>query len=200
MLTRLEFHIENCESEAEQFGSHYETDREVIDGKECDIIFNVVDTMHHMWSETLKDSPERFHPLAYIAEIQPGVYQTSDVNFHNDIDSLTDFEESRNYSLINGLLHPDEETHYSQYGVAADLDEVLEHFNGIMDSEIPFVISYSYIYKKHQSSDGGWRWCKWGPNISKKLTPTAEYLYDEEDIDKVLIFHLYVLEPKKAQA
>ena len=35
-----------------------------------------------------------------------------------------------------------------------------------------------------------WRWHKWGPYIGTK-EPKCEYLYDEPEIDKVVIFELY---------
>ena len=48
------------------------------------------------------------------------------------------------------------------------------------------------VRKKDQSDWGGWRWYKWGEYIGIQ-TPTTEYLYDEEDIDLVYTYQIFVL-------
>ena len=56
-----------------------------------------------------------------------------------------------------------------------------------------YVIGLSVVERKNQSSDGGWRWHKWGQYIGK-YEPKCEYLYDEESIDYVYCFTILEIE------
>jgi hypothetical protein len=46
------------------------------------------------------------------------------------------------------------------------------------------------VIKANQSHEGGWRWHKWGEYIGK-YEPQYEYLYDEPEIEKVYVYHIY---------
>ena len=82
---------------------------------------------------------------------------------------------------------------YRDYGVCDHYTQILEQFPQLLTSPRRFVVSVTPLEKSQQSPRGGWRWHKWGPYIGTQ-TPTTEYLYDEPEIEKVYVFHVYELE------
>ena len=77
------------------------------------------------------------------------------------------------------------------YGVCDTVDQILAACPELQaDLKRQFVITVTPVVKNEQPSEGGWRWHKWGPYIGTK-TPKQEYLIDEEDIDSVLVYHIY---------
>lgn len=80
------------------------------------------------------------------------------------------------------------------YGVCDTIDQWKEIHNKLIDDKSrSFCVSFTEIVKKDQSSDGGWRWHKWGEYIGEK-TPQCEYIYDEDDtIISVFVYHIYEL-------
>lgn len=78
------------------------------------------------------------------------------------------------------------------YGVCDNVEQILAHYD-LSDPNRKFCIGVSPIFKKDQPERGGWRWHKWGPYLGTH-EPKCEYLYDEEGIEYVLIYHIYELE------
>jgi hypothetical protein len=79
------------------------------------------------------------------------------------------------------------------YGVADTYEQILnnpEYKEQFIDAPKKYVLLFGLIYKSDQPEHGGWRWHKWGHYIGEK-TITTEYLYDEKDINSVVIFHFY---------
>ena len=77
------------------------------------------------------------------------------------------------------------------YGVCDDPRNFYDVFGeALTKSGRRFMVNFSMVFKGHQPEKGGWRWHKWGPCIGK-LRPTTEYLYDEPDIDAVMLFTVY---------
>lgn len=89
------------------------------------------------------------------------------------------------------------ETHTfkNAYGICDNVEQVIEQYK-LNESEKQFTISMTPMRKDEQPADGGWRWHKWGQYIGTQ-EPTAEYLYDEEKIDLVYVFHIYEWKNKK---
>lgn len=82
----------------------------------------------------------------------------------------------------------------SEYGVADNLHQIKSYYAGLIDDPEVFVcISYAIVRKDTEPESGGWRWHKWGSYIGDK-DRQHEYLYDEPEIDQVLVFHLTELE------
>ena len=82
----------------------------------------------------------------------------------------------------------------NNYGVCDNYKQILKEYPELKkDKNRKFVVTLSSISKEGQSSDGGWRWHKWGKYIGKKK-PMCEYIYDEPKIDEVMIFHIYEVE------
>jgi len=80
---------------------------------------------------------------------------------------------------------------YGEYGVCDNYLQILDIFPILKSSkERKFLITLTPVRKKNQSSDGGWRWHKWGAYIGTK-NPQCEYLYDEPDIDLIYCYHIY---------
>lgn len=85
----------------------------------------------------------------------------------------------------------DEETGYPEtYGVCDDFSQVVSKWPSLITDDLEHFITFQEIRKEDQPESGGWRWHKWGAYIGEH-EPTQEYLYDEEDIDKVLVFHIH---------
>lgn len=82
------------------------------------------------------------------------------------------------------------EVSHGPYGVADNVDQIIAANPELNDPKRQFVVTFTKVRKADQSPDGGWRWHKWGEYIGTK-SPTQEYLYDEPDIDEVLVFHIY---------
>lgn len=78
----------------------------------------------------------------------------------------------------------------SEYGVCDCVQQVLDTITTLHVPDRKFVVMFTPVLKKNQSPEGGWRWHKWGPYIGKH-DPQHEYLYDEPDIDGVLVYNIY---------
>ena len=79
--------------------------------------------------------------------------------------------------------------HYWEFGVADNIEQVIEMYNKNVDGIFSgnHVISYREVRRSDRS---GWRWHKWGPYIGTRH-PQREYLEDEPEIDKVICFSIY---------
>ena len=76
-------------------------------------------------------------------------------------------------------------------GVADTVEQVLAHHqNQVDDPEKEYVLVVTPILRKHQPARGGWRWHKWGEYIGAHEV-TREHLYDQPEIDFVLVYSLY---------
>lgn len=79
----------------------------------------------------------------------------------------------------------------SAVGVADSWQQVLLKAPVLQQSmDRKFIVTVTPIIKSEQPASGGWRWHKWGPYIGN-YEPTTEYLYDEPDIEKVYVYHIY---------
>lgn len=77
-------------------------------------------------------------------------------------------------------------------GVCDTYEQVLEHHKDVI-SQRESIVTLTPIERSKQSPEGGWRWHKWGEYIGTKK-PTQEYLYDEPEIEKVYVYHVYFKE------
>ena len=142
--------------------------------------------------------------------LQPGILITS-LNFDHSI--ISEIEDEFNdlivtdgvltgvIDLYNSKMTFEErmelrEQHelFGSYGVCDSYEQVIDRF-GLNESELEVTVSLTPIYKNEQSETGGWRWHKWGEYIGDK-TITSEYLYEEEDIDLVYVYQVFVLKTK----
>jgi hypothetical protein len=109
-----------------------------------------------------------------IKNIEKGIYEIGHFSFGNIIQKKEEYPELS----INC------------YGVCDNHKQILEQCPELINNKNNYVISITPIEKKNQSSDGGWRWHKWGPYIGNGEI-TAEYLYDEPKIEKIYVYHIY---------
>lgn len=123
------------------------------------------------------DDPE-FASLFSLEEIAVGFYGGS--NGHIRIDKIIESE------------YPKFDDCKSYYGVADNIEQIMEHFKEEFAPDFPrrFVVFCFWVVKSEQSSWGGWRWHKWGEYIGQHEI-TAEYIYDEPVVDEVICFHVY---------
>jgi len=84
----------------------------------------------------------------------------------------------------------------SPYGVCDNIEQILKRYPELEDPNREFTITVHRLEKKDQEPRMGWRWYKWGPYIGTQ-DPQCEYLYDEPEIEKVYVFHIY--EKKKTK-
>ena len=106
-------------------------------------------------------------------------------------------------ALVSGRMKvnafPDLDDYKATYGVADFIGQVVDHFAAeIADKERAYVVGLSWMRKDQQPESGGWRWHKWGPYIGT-AEPQFEYLYDEPEIEKVLIFSLIELDANQVR-
>lgn len=78
----------------------------------------------------------------------------------------------------------------NSYGVCDNHDQILQKCPELQDENRKFVITLTEVNKSDQPESGGWRWHKWGPYIGEQ-DPQCEYIYDEPEIESVLIYHIY---------
>lgn len=85
--------------------------------------------------------------------------------------------------------------HYPQvttgpYGVADSVQQILDANPELRDPDRKFLVTVNRLRRSEQPEEGGWRWHKWGEYIGTR-EPRCEYLYDEPEIEEVLVFHIY---------
>lgn len=110
----------------------------------------------------------------YATKIMDGVYQ---IGHYGSSHFLYEYEHYPELSV-------------NAYGVCDGIVNLLEYCPELESSDRRFVVTLTPVFKRDQPSEGGWRWHKWGPYIGA-YEPTCEYLYDEEDIDVVFVYHIY---------
>jgi hypothetical protein len=109
--------------------------------------------------------------------IQEGIYKVhhfGSSNFPHGYESYPDFANED----------------FNAYGVCDNVEQLLEACPELRGSDRKFTVMLTPIVKSEQSSDGGWRWHKWGPYIGTQ-NPQYEYIYDEKDIEQVFVYHIY---------
>ena len=102
-----------------------------------------------------------------------------------------------NHHLAQGLAFEDKYPEFPNgsdlepYGVADSVNQFLDRFSDEIEADPrPLFVTFTKIARETQSPTGGWRWHKWGTYLGEK-DPQEEYLYDEPDIESVVVFHLF---------
>lgn len=141
-----------------------------------------------------------------VERLGPGIY-LGGLNFDHTINMFAQNVQCKQRKMFghsfvkkSPLLTPTYETPIDQidfdicdYGVADNLEQVLEYGERFVESPRQFVLSLCEMRKQDQPPEGGWRWHKWGRYIGKQ-NPQHEYLYDEENIESVFVFHFLEVE------
>ncbi|MFW5962129.1 MAG: hypothetical protein ACOCQR_00760 [bacterium] len=122
-----------------------------------------------------------------IKRIQTGVYQAEGM-FGLNLNHCFNVEIKEEYESFQD--EEDLTKWRSNYGVCDNYEQVLERYPELEFSDRNFVVTLCPIRKSEQLKEGGWRWHKWGHYIGE-YKPQCEYLYDEPEIDEVLVFHIY---------
>ncbi len=166
------------------------------DGKLLTFFFN---KDHEQFKGIWKDKEPVLAAALQIHE--PGIYETNSYNFETIIENLTFMKQvDKHYQLFVGKdgrafapsLGDWEKIHCSVYGVADNIEQIKERFEPIIYlEEHQFVISFVRLQKKNET-ERGWRWHKWGEYIGTQK-PQCEYLYNEPEIEEVLVYHGHYL-------
>lgn len=197
MLVNLDFDMSTYTPE---FGVNYVKDVDATDPSLITIT-GTCDPNHDVWK-----SYEEPTVVDQILQESTGVYLVSELNFDHTIESNTTNELIEHaYGMFdpnNGEYTTNREKLldkmkdgvrlFNGYGVCDNYEQVLKKYPFIESTDNKYVLVLSPIFKKHQPEDGGWRWHKWGEYIGTHDVQ-HEYLYDEEGIDHVFVFHLYAL-------
>lgn len=140
--------------------------------------------------DTDKEVIEYFSPTP----IKEGVYFTGNLNLvsTNVVDKVETYPKQNimdaEYKNIGFEVFEKYNELPNDYGVADDVDQVLKYYKTyIDDKDRKFAIIITPVLRSEEPSDGGWRWHKWGEYIGNQ-NPSSEYLYDETDIDKIVLF------------
>jgi len=80
------------------------------------------------------------------------------------------------------------------YGVCDNAQQVIDKFE-LNSLEKQYTVILTPIFKEKEPPADGWRWNKWGEYIGIQK-PTAEYIYDESEIDMVFVYSVYQWEDK----
>lgn len=86
--------------------------------------------------------------------------------------------------------YPELDSFKSSYGTCDNVQQILDEYPELQDPNRQFVVFVATVVRADQPATDGWRWHKWGPYIGK-LKPEHEYIYDETDIEQVLIYEIY---------
>jgi hypothetical protein len=88
-------------------------------------------------------------------------------------------------------VHCDDLDSLYLFGVADSAEQFLAKFGKqLEESASRYVVGFTEALRSEEPSRGGWRWRKWGPYIGDR-TPRCEYLRDEPEIDRVIVFDVY---------
>lgn len=77
------------------------------------------------------------------------------------------------------------------FGVADNIQQVVQ----VLEKAIRYpdqllTVVCTFVFKSNTEPEGGWRWEKWGKYIGVK-NPKCDYLYDEPEIEHVVVYHVY---------
>jgi hypothetical protein len=93
------------------------------------------------------------------------------------------------------VLPADQDFHPHSSGVCDNYQQILDAEPELLAEGRAFVIVLTEIRHANQSSDGGWRWHKWGEYIGTHDIQ-CEYLYDEVGIEVVYYFTVFEAHPE----
>ena len=130
----------------------------------------------------LKDP--KFVPGFEGEKIEDGVFISAfPFNFHHTLTPSPTFEQE--YDFLGRYV--------STYGVADNVEQIKNHYLPLLDNSKNYCIGISIVKKSEQESWGGWRWHKWGEYIGEQ-NPQCEYLYNEPEIEEVMVYSIILLE------
>ncbi len=187
MLTELHFHLK---PQDDRFIPHEENSI-----NECAFWFN----MNHPNFQGLFNGKQTL--AAYIKRLDQGIYLTNSHNFETIIENFTSLNIIERVSHINiegdwvsyGKLDMDNYL-CAVYGVADNIEQIKKLYEPVIfNKKCQAVISVCEVDKAKQPERGGWRWHKWGEYIGIHEI-TCEYIKDEPIVEKVLCFHLHLIE------
>lgn len=195
MLADVKFDLDRMNSDSERCGVYYTKTVEPSDTGTDHPVITIIgsaDPEHEWWkSSDLSSSTTVSHTI----QEELGIFYTNSFNFNHEF-SDTNFKIVDDYPTFSddgSVLSDDEWGGLSSYGIADNVEQVKARFaNVIANPDTLVCISMTPVFKKAQPEHGGWRWHKWGSYIGVQ-NPQREYLYDEPEIDMVLIFHVYVV-------
>lgn len=83
------------------------------------------------------------------------------------------------------------------YGIADNEFQIKKRFKFLEKSENKYIIIMEPVWRSQQPESGGFRYHKHGPYIGCQDLK-SEYLYDDKNVEKVFLFHVYQIKEKKS--
>lgn len=126
------------------------------------------------------ENGEYYYPATY--KIGNGIYTTHLLE-----------EVLKTYFGVDNVKPYDYDADPDVYGTADDIDQILEnqdHKNWFINHKNKYILGVDMINKIDQPARDGFRKHKWGPYIGNK-SKGFEYLYDEPDMNHIIIYHFY---------
>lgn len=78
------------------------------------------------------------------------------------------------------------------FGVADSIEQVKEYYKELEASPEKFIVIMTPVYRKNESSYGGFRFHKWGRYIGEHALK-HEYFYDHKDMDVIYTFRVLMV-------
>jgi hypothetical protein len=137
----------------------------------------------------------------YFEETGLDVHYTYDNSYH-EAHKLFEYRKDRGMKFISPFeiammykLAKFGDMEHEEFGVCDNEQQILDYWPHLEKSSQRHFITMTPIYKEDQPKRDGWRWEKWGTYIGTQNSQ-SDYLYDEEEIDMVYVFHVYTLKPE----
>lgn len=220
MIANLVFDAKTIETILADRGIVVESQENVeYAGRQLKLLTAHLNPKHEFWLKAYPDGVEEGKTkIFHIASDEPGFFW-ADFNFGDKIEYSGDYLvdcKYPSYNLKTGQYFTDKQVRslyeskinfrdwpeemgglVNSYGVADNVEQVLEHFKAVVDNpEVEIALEFTVIRKKDQPADGGWRWHKWGEYIGTHEIQ-HEYLYDEEGVEEVMVYHVYPVKKKE---
>jgi len=78
-----------------------------------------------------------------------------------------------------------------QFGMVDNPQQFMELFGDkLKEGGRKFFVDFTIVSKSDQPEKDGFRYHKWGEYYGEQNL-TTEYLYDEEEVDLIVLFHVY---------
>lgn len=124
-----------------------------------------------------------------LVNVRPGVF-TAGLNARYAFDVVDQYPEIEALAIDPDSPRP----WYVSFGVHDSVEAFLDQFGEALEADPrELLVLFTQIRRDEQYADGGWRWHKWGPMLGEQV-PTTEYLYDEPDIESVVVFRVHEIE------
>lgn len=146
--------------------------------------------LHHrelsVFKELINDLKKAKNINHFLIPIKTGIYKgcwsKSDLEDYCGLE-VEEYHSFFNKNDINSSIR-------ENFGVADNIEQILEHYPELLKSEDNFIVIFSDVYRKYQPESYGFRYEKFGEYIGTQNIQ-HEFIYDDKHIDKVIIYEIF---------